>query len=71
VSVGRGLLRRYLGRLRFPWLFLLTLIVLVVDVAIPDVIPVADELLLTLLGLLLGSLKTRRSEEGADGKGPS
>lgn len=56
-SVTKGLLGRYLSRLRFPQLFMIAAILFVVDVIVPDVIPFADEILLFLVTLMLGSLK--------------
>ena len=53
---------RYLERLRFPTLFVLTMVVLLADLAIPDVLPFVDEILLALTGLLLGRLRKRRDE---------
>ena len=55
-----GFLERFAGRLRFPQLFAITLILFVVDLIVPDVVPFADELLLGLATLLLGSWKKRR-----------
>jgi hypothetical protein len=43
--------------LRFPQLFLLMVCLFVVDLVIPDVIPLLDELLLGIFMLVLGSLK--------------
>jgi len=56
-----GLLLKYASGLRFPTLFLITLGIFVVDVIVPDVIPLADELLLGMITLLLGTWKKRRS----------
>lgn len=50
---------RYASRLRFPKLFILTAAVFLVDLIIPDVIPLADEILLGLITTLLGSWKDR------------
>lgn len=47
------------ARLRFPQLFLLTAALFVVDLLIPDLVPFADEIILGLIALLLGSLKKR------------
>ncbi len=55
-----GFLERFAGRLRFPQLFALTLILFVVDLIVPDLVPFADEVLLGLATLLLGSWKKRR-----------
>ncbi len=57
-----GALLRYLGRLRFPTLFVLTTVVLLADLAVPDALPFADEILLMLTSLLLGRLKRRKEE---------
>ena len=52
------LLRR-VGRLSYPRLFLVTAVLFVVDVIVPDFIPLADELLLGLGTLLLANWKKR------------
>jgi len=53
-------LLRYLGRLRFRTLFLLTASLFAVDLVVPDLIPLADELLLGLATLVLGSWRKRK-----------
>lgn len=55
----RDRLLRYASGLRFPKLLALTLVLFVLDLAIPDMIPFADEILLGLLSLLLTTLKKR------------
>jgi hypothetical protein len=57
--VTAPLLRRF-GRLRFPTLFVITAVLFVINVLVPDPIPFIDELLLGLGTLLLGSLRKRR-----------
>lgn len=57
-----ALLLRYLGRLRFPWLFALTATLFLIDLVVPDVIPLADELLLGLATLLFASWRKRSVE---------
>lgn len=52
-----GIVERFARQLRFPQLFWLTLILFLLDVLIPDLIPFADEILLGLATLLLGSWK--------------
>lgn len=64
-AVRAGLFRRFLGRLRFPQLFVVFLVLLGIDVVVPDLIPFADELGLALITLLLGAWKSRKSP--ADG----
>ena len=54
------------GRLRFPWLFAVTATLFVLDVFVPDFVPFADEILLGLATLLLGSLRRRRKQEPAE-----
>lgn len=48
------------SRLRFPWLFAITATLFILDVLVPDFVPLADEILLGLATLLLGSWKRRR-----------
>lgn len=57
-----GLLGRWLGRLRYPWLFAIAALLLVGDLIIPDVVPFIDEILLTVITLLLGSRRKEESE---------
>ena len=54
-----GLLRRL--NLRFPTLFVVFAILTVLDIALPDPIPLVDELGLALLTVLLGLWRDRRS----------
>ncbi len=60
-----GVIERFASRLRLPWLFFLTAIVLVVDLVVPDAIPLVDEVLLALFTVILGSLKKKRTGDGA------
>jgi hypothetical protein len=50
---------QYASELRFPKLLALAAVVFVLDLIFPDVIPFADEILLGLTTLLLGTLKKR------------
>jgi hypothetical protein len=56
------IVRRSTSRLRYPKLLALTGALFVVDLFVPDVIPLADEILLGLGTLLLARLRTRRTE---------
>ena len=56
---------RFAAKLRFPQLFLITAALFLLDLVIPDVIPFADELLLGLGTLLLGSLRKRKANQAA------
>ena len=64
-----GGLMAWAARLRFPQLFLLTLVLFLVDLFVPDLIPLADELLLGLATILLGSLRKRKPKPDADSPG--
>ncbi len=52
-----GLLFAYANRLRFKELFLLILALFLLDLVIPDMVPMIDEIILGLLTLLLASFK--------------
>lgn len=52
-------LLRWLGKLSFPRLFLLSAVLFFLDLLIPDFIPFADELLLGLGTLLLARWKKK------------
>jgi hypothetical protein len=47
----------YANRLRFKHLFLLTVALFIIDLLVPDFIPMIDEIILALLAALLASLK--------------
>lgn len=57
-----GPLMRWLGRLSYPRLFMVTAGLFFADVLIPDFIPFADELLLGLGTLLLANWKNRKAD---------
>jgi hypothetical protein len=59
----RDLVMSYASRLRFPKLFVLTAVLFLLDLIFPDIIPFADEILLGLIILLLGSLRKRRGQD--------
>lgn len=56
-------LLRWLGRLSYPRLFLVTATLFVLTLFIPDPIPLVDELLLGLGTLLLARWKRRKGDE--------
>ncbi len=58
-----GAFQKFAGRLRFPQLFLLTFILFVGDLLVPDLIPFIDEILLGLITLMLGTWKQKKSGE--------
>jgi hypothetical protein len=55
-------LLRYASQLRFPWLVVITATLFVLDLAIPDFVPFADEVLLGLLTIALASFRRRRRD---------
>jgi hypothetical protein len=59
-SAAVGWLVARLARLRFPALFCVAALLFLVDLALPDVIPFADEILLGLATALLASWRKRR-----------
>jgi hypothetical protein len=69
-NVTRGvipaLMARFAARLRFPQLFAFTGTLFLLDMVIPDLIPFADELMLGLLTLMLGTWKKRVPAETDD-----
>jgi hypothetical protein len=56
-SPRAGLFATLFGRLRFPQLFGTLLVLFLVDLAVPDLIPFADEILLGGLTALVGLFK--------------
>ena len=57
---------RWASGLRFPWLFALTVALFTLNVFIPDVLPLADEILLGLGALLLARLKKKPDKSAAE-----
>ena len=48
------------GRLKYPWVFALLVVLFVADLLIPDPIPFVDETMLALLTFLVGSWGARK-----------
>ena len=65
-ALQESVLARLLGRLRFPTLFKLAAFLFVADLVVPDLIPLADEILLGVLTLLLGSWRDRNAAAVAE-----
>lgn len=57
-----ALIQRYLPRLRYPYLFLILGGLFLVDLVIPDPIPLVDELMLAMLTFLAATLTTRKDD---------
>ena len=60
-----GVILRWASRLRFPYLFLLTAILFLANLFIPDALPMADELIMGLMALVLASLRKRGPDRGS------
>lgn len=54
-----GAFLRWAARLRFPYLFVLTFAVFLLNVFFPDVIPFVDEIILGLVAMLLANWKKK------------
>lgn len=65
-----GFLLRWASGLRFPYLFLLTSLLFILNLFIPDVVPVADELIMGLVAMTLASLRKKPGEEGVAKSSP-
>lgn len=64
-----GVFGRFLSRLRFPQLFGLAALLLVVNLFIPDPLPFLDEALLAILTVVLGQIRSSDDEEDEDDDG--
>ena len=60
-----SLVNRLLPRMRYPYLFLVLGALFLVDLVLPDPIPLVDEILLAVLTFIAATFTTRR-EEGAE-----
>lgn len=65
-----GVLSRFLGRLRFPQLFGLAALLLVVNLFIPDPLPFLDEALLAILTVVLGQIRSPDDGDDAEDERP-
>lgn len=54
-----GPILAFAGRLRFPTLFLVTAALFILDLLVPDMIPLVDEILLGLATLVFAAWKRR------------
>ena len=57
-----ALINRLLPRLRYPYLFLILGGLFLVDLVVPDPVPLLDELLLAILTFIAATFTTRREE---------
>ncbi len=61
----------FFSQLRFPYLFAITAIVFLLDLFIPDLVPMADEILLGLGAMLLARIKKKQGHNQETGVNPS
>ncbi len=59
---------KWASGLRFPWLFLLTAGLFVLNLVIPDALPFADEILMGLVALLLAGLKKKTASKDSSAR---
>ena len=64
-----AIILRWASGLRFPWLFLLTAGLFAANLLVPDALPLADEILMGLVALLLASLRKKPDPEQPSGAG--
>jgi hypothetical protein len=57
-----GIVLRWASGLRFPYLFLLTVLLFIINLFIPDVVPVVDELIMGLAAMTLASLTKKPAD---------
>ena len=50
---------RWASSLRFPYLLLLTAILFVINLFVPDMVPLLDELIMGLLAVVLASMRKK------------
>lgn len=65
-----GAIERWASGLRFPKLVFLITALFLLDVLVPDMIPLIDEILLALLALLLASFRRRDGGRAGPDDGP-
>ena len=58
-----GLFLAYANRLKFRNLFLIIIFLFIVDLIVPDFIPLIDEIILGLLAIILANWKKERKTE--------
>jgi len=59
-----GLFMAYANQLKFKNLFLLILSLFVIDLLVPDMIPMIDEIVLGLLAIVLANWKKEKKKQG-------
>ena len=60
----KSALMGWLAGLRFPVLLVVTTVLLIVNVFVPDAFPLVDEILLGLIAIVLSRLKHGPKDEG-------
>jgi hypothetical protein len=58
-----SLLNRLLPRLRYPYLFLILAALFLIDLVVPDPIPMVDEILLAVLTFIAATFRARKDSD--------
>jgi len=58
-----GMLLAYANRLKFRNLFLLISALFIIDLLVPDMVPLIDEIILGLLAIILSNWKKEKTQE--------
>ncbi len=61
-----GVFLRWASRLRFPYIFLLRSGLFIINLFIPDVIPLVDEIIMGLAAVLLASFRKKPEQEKSE-----
>ncbi len=61
----RSVILALASRLRFPWLFAITVVLFLVNLVVPDPVPFLDELVLALLALVFAAWRRRKPAQPA------
>ena len=61
-----GVFLRWASRLRFPYIFLLMSGLFIINLFIPDVIPLVDEIIMGLAAVLLANLRKKPEQEESE-----
>jgi len=61
-----GFIRRFLERRRYPTLMLIAAALFLINVFVPDPLPIIDEVLMLIATIAIGSLRKRKKPESPE-----
>ncbi len=64
-----GAVVRWSSSLRFPYLFVLTLALFILNLFVPDAVPFADEIIMGMVAALLASVKKKPEDVNSTSNG--